>query len=170
MKRIAALDYARGFTALFMAPVHAMLLYSRPEVRETLLGKFFAFVSEWHGAQVFMLLMGVSFSLSPKKDYRTVFARAVFLLLLAYLLNVFKFVLPYWFGWLPPLFLNELLVDHRGSNFFQLIFIGDILHFAWIALFILYFVSRLEAYQKYALVIAALACFFSPLFWDLGSS
>ena len=68
MKRITSLDLARGFTVLMIAPIHTVMLFSRLSVRDTLLGKFLAFVAEWHGAQIFMTVMGISFVIFKKSN------------------------------------------------------------------------------------------------------
>ena len=66
MKRINSIDFARGFTVLMIAPIHTVMIFSSLSVRDTLLGKFLAFVAEWHGAQIFMTVMGMSFCLDLK--------------------------------------------------------------------------------------------------------
>ena len=68
MKRITSLDLARGFTVLMIAPIHTVMIFSSLSVRDTLLGKFLAFVAEWHGAQIFMTAMGMSFVISKKSN------------------------------------------------------------------------------------------------------
>ena len=169
MKRIAALDLAKGFIVLLMAPVHTMMLYSKPGVRETLLGKLFAFIAEWHGAQIFMLIMGIAFTFSKKHSFKSVLQRASLLLVAAYALNVFKFVIPHLFGWLPEPLLTELQIQGSAPGFLQLFLTGDILQFAAVALLVLYFVYQIPGYHKYALIFAAIICFISPFFWDANS-
>ena len=66
MQRIQSLDLARGFTVLFMPSVHVVMLYSQPQVQQSLLGDILAFIAEGPGAQLFMLLMGVSFTFSSR--------------------------------------------------------------------------------------------------------
>jgi uncharacterized membrane protein len=169
MKRIVSLDLARGFTVLMIAPIHSVMLYSEYSVRNTLLGYFLAFVAEWHGAQIFMLAMGISFSFSKDQPFESVFKKAAWLMVFAYVLNIFKFVIPHFFGWLPPALLELLQVDPGIHGYMQLFLLGDILHFAGISLIILAIVSKFKNYEKIAFWIAASICFIAPLFWDASS-
>src|SRR5580658_7066767 len=143
MQRIKSFDLARGFTVLMIAPIHTVMLYSKLSVRETLLGKLMAFIAEGPGAQLFMLLMGVFFALSAKNNFIAICKRTFYLLVVAYLLNVFKFVIPHFFGWLPQSLLNDLSIDTNCNEYLQFLLIGDILHFAAIATLILFVLYHL---------------------------
>src|SRR5450432_2905356 len=169
MKRIASLDYARGFTVLMIAPIHSVMLYSAYSVRDTFLGSFLAFVAEWHGAQVFMLIMGISFSFSKNQDFESVFKKAAGVMVCAYGLNVFKFIIPHFFGWLPPTLLGLLQVEPGICGYKQLFLLGDILHFAAISLIILAIITEINKYEKVAIWIAIIICFTAPPFWDATS-
>lgn len=59
--RIQSLDLARGFTVLFIAPIHAVLLFASPAVYSAAPIQFLKFIAEGPGAQLFMTLMGISF-------------------------------------------------------------------------------------------------------------
>lgn len=59
-QRNAALDVARGFIVFIMPAVHSVLLYSSPQVQSGWLGAILGFLAEGPGAQLFMLLMGLS--------------------------------------------------------------------------------------------------------------
>lgn len=168
-ERILSLDLARGFTVLFIAPVHVMLLYSKPSIHESWLGICFRFIAEGPGAQLFMLLMGISFYLSPGKKTITVLQKAFIILLLAYLLNIIKFVLPAYFGLVPAAMLQELQPGSKTINYRELLLIGDILHFASLALVIMLMISKLK--EPVAFLLAAIIiCFVSPVFWDMSSN
>lgn len=165
MQRIRSLDLARGFTVLMIAPIHCVLVYSDPSVHETILGKFLVIIAEGPGAPLFMLLMGVYFSFPQQQHIRECLSRAGDLLLTAFLLNVLKFIVPWTLGFLPTALLSDLMISHPV----QLIFIGDILHFASIALIPLFFVRILKSYHYFAIALAIIVCFISPLLWDLHS-
>jgi hypothetical protein len=169
-ERILSLDLARGFTVMFIAPVHTMLLFSRTSVHQSWLGVIFRFISEGPGAQLFMLLMGISFALSAKKDNKTVLKRAFQILAIGYLLNVLKFGLPFLFGLLPAQFLNYLAVDNDRNGFIQLVCTGDILQLAGISLIVLLICYRLFPYRFMYFIIAIATCFISPMLWDLKSN
>jgi uncharacterized membrane protein len=170
MKRIASLDLARGFTVLMIAPIHSVMLYSEYSVRNTLLGNFLAFVAEWHGAQVFMLVMGISFSFSKNQELESVFKKAACLMVYAYALNTLKFVIPHFFGWLPLSLLELLQVDPGIHGYTQLFLLGDILHFAAISLIVLAIIFKFKKYEKIAVWVSVFICFTAPLFWDAASN
>ncbi|MGI8583216.1 MAG: heparan-alpha-glucosaminide N-acetyltransferase domain-containing protein [Chitinophagaceae bacterium] len=159
--RIQALDLAKGFTVLMIAPIHSCMLYSLPYVRETFLGNFFAFIAEGPGAQLFMTAMGISFTFS-KHTFRSISQRAFFLLIIGYALNIFKFIIPLWLGILPKGFRN-LLPDSTLKIFV----LGDILQFASIALIVIFLIQRIISYQNIAWILAAIICLISPLMWDI---
>jgi len=168
MRRIRSLDLARGFTVLFITPVHVMLLYSQPHVQASPLGKLLAFIAEGPGAQLFMMLMGISFSLSSKQTSASVLKRTFILLVVAYALNVFKFVIPLALHIMPGGLQDYLQINNNFEGYIHVLFLGDILHFAALALIILFFVSRLHPF--YAVLTACIVCFLAPHFWDLHSN
>lgn len=166
MSRIKSLDLARGFTVLFFAPVHAVLLFSKPEVYNTPFGLFLTFIAEDIGAQVFMLLMGISFVLSKRNDFNSVIKKVAWLLAAGYVLNFLKFVLPAMSNILPAGVYTELQVSRNCCGYIKMLLTGDILQFAAIAMFIIYAVSRLPRYPLWASVVAIVICFVSPLLYD----
>jgi hypothetical protein len=167
MQRITSFDLARGFTVLIMPAAHALLLYGQPEVHQTLLADIFRFLAEGPGAQLFMLLMGVSLTFSKRITMRYVFKRALLLLSAAYLLNFFKFIVPLGLGILPENLLTEfqLINDIQALDFF--FFMGDILHFAAIAYLLLYLVTRLKHYAIWAFILTVAIMILSPFVWDV---
>jgi uncharacterized membrane protein len=173
MKRILSLDLARGFTVLLIAPIHTMLVFSRISERNTLLAQFLGFVAEWHGAQILMLIMGISFSLSEpfskNQNGLSVLKKAIGLSVFAYALNLFKFVIPHFFGWLPETMLTDLQVDPGIHGYTQLFLLGDILHFAALALIILFIISKCNSSQNLLLYLAIIICLLAPIFWDASS-
>jgi uncharacterized membrane protein len=164
--RIQSLDIARGFTVLIMPSIHVAMIYSNPNVQYSALGMILAFIAELPGAQLFMLIMGISFSLSSRINKKYVFQRAFYLLIAAYTLNILKFIIPLLFGWMPQNLLSELhLTDQRSSVIFFFL-LGDILHFAAIAYLLLYFIYRLKNFQYWSLAFVIIITFISPAVWD----
>ncbi|WP_018629604.1 heparan-alpha-glucosaminide N-acetyltransferase domain-containing protein [Niabella aurantiaca] len=166
MNRIRSLDLARGFTVFFIPAIHTGMLYSRLIVHKSVLGIFLIAIAEGPGGQMLMLLMGVSFALKSDHTFKSILARAFWLLILGYLLNTLKFVWPYEFGWLPAGVLEALGIHKSDSVTQRLFSMGDILHFAAIAQCILYGLYRLRNYQWWAFVGAATIAVLSPLLWD----
>ncbi len=169
MKRSLTIDLARGFTVLCIAPIHTLLVYSQPYTENTLTGKLLAFIAEWHGAQIFMLLMGISITFKSPQPLQVILKRSGILLVAAFALNIFKFVIPYLFHGLPQGLLDLLDINSNDHPILHLIGIGDILLFAAIAYFIIAAVYNQKKYPKIALLLAALICFFGPLFYDSSS-
>lgn len=166
MQRIQSFDLARGFTVLCMPMIHVVMLYSTIPVQQSLLGYILGFIAEGPGAQLFMLLMGVSFTFSNRISKQYVFKRAFVLLFAAYGLNVFKFIVPLGLKLMPENLLAELQLqnDFKAVRFFLLI--GDILHFAAIANLILFLVCKLKHYPYWSLIIAIAVIWLSPNVWD----
>src|SRR5690242_21472816 len=107
MPRIPSLDLARGFTVLVMPAVHVVMLYSHPEVRQSLPGVLLQFLAEGPGAQLFMLAMGVSIAVSKSLTAKKVLQRTVWLAAGGFFLNLFKFVIPLELGILPDALLDD---------------------------------------------------------------
>ncbi len=169
MQKIRSLDFARGFTVLMIAPIHTVLLYSKLSVRETLIGKLLAFIAEGPGAQLFMMIMGIFFALSAQKSFFLICKRAFYLLVAGYFLNIVKFVIPNYFGWLPASLLHDLNIDAGSKDYLTLFSIGDILHFAALATLSLYAVSKMKYPGFTAIGLASIYTVLSPYFWDIHS-
>ncbi len=169
MKRSLTIDLARGFTVLCIAPIHTLLVYSRPYIAETLMAKILAFVAEWHGAQIFMFLMGLSMTFKSPQPLQKIFRRSGMLLLAAYGLNTLKLLVPFWLHGLSPQFLDALGIDPSNHPVSHLFLMGDILHFASIAYLITAIIYNHENYAKIALNTAIAICLISPLFYDMNS-
>jgi len=167
MKRILSIDLARGFTVIMMPSIHVVMLYSKPEVQNSLLGDVLGFIAEGPGAQLFMMIMGISFVYSSRISAKYVLRRVVTLLIAGYALNFLKFVVPLELGWMPANLIQELQLgnDYSAIKFFMTI--GDILQFAAISYAIIYLVSRLKHFQYYSALIAIVISFVSPYLWDL---
>jgi uncharacterized membrane protein len=165
MSHIRSLDLARGFTVLMMVPVHTVLLYSDPVIYHTLLIKMLAFVAEGPGAQLFMMLMGIYTGLSKTRTTKKVLLKSLLLLMAGYGLNMVKFVIPYRLGLLPEHLLLDLQITKDSNAWIQLIAIGDIFHFAALALPITYALSRSKHW--YAAALTVLIIFGAQYLWDI---
>ena len=167
MQRMTSFDLSRGFTVFIMPAAHTLMMYGNPVVHQSLLADIFRFLAEGPGAQLFMLLMGVSFTFSKRISKEYIFQRVFILLVAGYLLNFFKFVVPLGLGLLPENLLAEfqLTSDFAAIHFF--LFMGDILHFAAIAYLILFLVSRSRHYALWSFTIAIAIMILSPLLWDV---
>lgn len=166
MKRIQSFDIARGFTVLLMPSIHVAMLYSKLEIQQSWLGKILAFIAEGPGAQLFMLLMGVSFLMSTHINKEYVLKRSLLLIIAAYTLNTAKFIIPLFLGWMPQKLLTELNLENNYTAYPFFFLLGDILHFAAIAFPILFLVYKLKHFQYWSIVIAIAVIIVSPFVWD----
>lgn len=169
MERIRSLDLARGFTVLFIAPIHTVMLYSNTTVYTTTLGYFLQFIAEGPGAQLFMTLMGMYIAFKPVANGNEVLRRSLMLLLAGYALNVAKFVLPFCFNIIPTAMLQDLQVQ-KGAGYLQLFCLGDILQFAAPAMILTHWVRRKQFFVNSAIVLAATVLLVSPFLWDASSN
>lgn len=170
MERIRSLDLARGFTVLFIPAIHTGMLYSDLSVHKTWLGRFLIFIAEGPGGQLLMVLMGISFTLRPFHPTGQVMVKAGGLLLTGYLLNILKFVIPYSVHALPETVLQELQIDSAETAVAELTVMGDILHFAGLALLTMHGLYKTKKYDRWAAIGALLIVLCSPLLWDLHTT
>ena len=169
MKRLETIDLARGFGVLKLTAVHSILIFGSGSTQTSSMAALFYSIAEGPGAHLFMMVMGVSLVFS-NKNWKEIFKRALFILLIGYVLNVLKFVIPMLAGWLPEGLLNELEIKNNRYGLVLAFLTGDILQFAGITLMLLALLKRLPYYQYYALGAVLIVCFFSPWMYDLHSS
>ena len=167
MERIRSLDLARGFTVLFIPAIHTGMLYSHPSVHTSVLGCFLIAIAEGPGGQLLMLLMGLSFTFKKRQNTSEILLRSGLLLLIGYLLNILKFIIPYSYDALPGGVIHDLQLSNDSNAIWQLLGLGDILHFAAIATVILHFVYRCTHFQIWALITALTVVIISPFVWDM---
>lgn len=167
MKRVLYLDMCRGFTVLFIPIIHCVMLYSKIEVHHSWPGQVLAFIAEWPGGQVFMLMMGMWMAKSNKPlEYHV--QRATLLLGCGYLVNAVKYVLPEELGVLPESF---IIKNHFSEErlLLDLYTIGDIMHLSCIAMIIAAVIKGLKGSVIIASLLLVVVVCFSPIFWDLHS-
>lgn len=132
------------------------------------MGQLLAFVAEGPGAQLFMLLMGIYFSFQQHARFLKVAGRSVVLLTAGYLLNILKFIIPLYLGVLPAALQSDLQVGANRQRIIHLLLLGDILHFASLALLILYLIRKAPHYHYWALCFSVMIVFLSPFVWDMA--
>jgi uncharacterized membrane protein len=169
MPRIETFDLARGFTVLCMPAVHSVLLYSSPSVHSSPFGLLLTFIAEGPGAPLLTFLMGASLPFA-RVGGSVVLKRTIFLLVAGYGLNLLKFVVPYWLGWLPDALLHDLGCDGEPATATSLFLLGDIFQFAAIAYPVLWLLHRLQLHPFLPSLIAFAIMIISPQVWDVKSS
>ena len=165
--RIACIDLAKGFTVFFMAPIHAMLLFGKPEVRDTVLGSVFRLIAEGTGAQLLMIIMGINFYRSTNMRFHVALRRAGLMLIAGYLLNAWKFVISTYLGIMPANFLLEMEASNNTEGLVKLFMTGDIFHFAGLAFLVLYLLSLITRNSIVFICFAAVICICSYFVFDV---
>ena len=167
--RVYAVDLARGLAVLFMIWIHVLVTNSNSEVQHSIFGMAIGVLGGPLAAPVFMALMGISFYYSRNTDFYTGFIRGLKVILLGYVLNLCRGVL--------PIFLARLFVPSRaesipeavanyGDAFFEL----DILQFAGLALMVMALIRKLGINKYFLLFFALVISFLSPMLWGLKTS
>jgi uncharacterized membrane protein len=96
--RIQAFDLARGLAIVFMVMIHVLGHYGNNASWASPLGQVVIFLGGPTAAPVFMFLMGASLAFSRRASASRIAGRGLWLLFLAYTLNVLRGVLPATFG------------------------------------------------------------------------
>ena len=92
--RIRAFDLARGLAIVFMVMIHVLGHYGNDASWASPLGQVVIFLGGPTAAPVFMFLMGASLAFSRRASASGIARRGLWLLFLAYTLNVLRGVLP----------------------------------------------------------------------------
>ncbi|KXX71117.1 hypothetical protein AVL50_09805 [Flammeovirga sp. SJP92] len=115
-----------------------MMMYATADTwNETNLG----FIIKWveRGSPSFMVVMGISFVFSKRQSFKALLVRGFKILVIGYLLNTFKFIIPMLLGFFP----NKLIVahglnpEHLVDNSIHFFLLGDILQLAGVSLIIM---------------------------------
>lgn len=133
--RILAVDLARGIAVLMVILVHTLWIYGDPITQsETWLGKTIHFIGK--GTPMFLIAMGVSFTLSRNQSIVLSMKRAIYILAVGYLMNFLKFVLPVLVGTMPDNFIEAYgwTAPATLDNMIYMFSTGDILQLAGVSL------------------------------------
>ena len=149
-----------------MICVHVLEVYASPEVINSIFGQVIEFLGGPPAAPVFMMLMGLSFAYSKKKDMRSGVIRGIKVLLLGYLLNLLRGVLPIFIAKQIGLASTEAMTPEQ-SNLLNILLIADILQFAGIALIIMAIIRELRISRFLLICIAFLISMTSPFLWGI---
>lgn len=148
-------DFAKMVCIIGMVLVHAFeevgTYFPGPGEESAAAYVFVIVLDAIFGAATFMFCMGFGITYSPKADPDYLIRRGGTLLLVAYVLNIVRFVLPDFLNWLitgdSSLFLSEAL----GS-----LFCNDILQFAGLALLLFGLLKKLRVSDAGLVIVALL--------------
>ncbi len=166
--RLRAIDLARGLAVFFMILVHVLITYSAPEVAHSLFGNIVGFLGGPPAAPVFMALMGISFYYSRHTEFKYGIQRGLWLILLGYILNLLRGVLPIvYVNLLSPSRAAQIpdAVASLTDAFLEL----DILQFAGLAFIAMAVIREVRVNRYVLLLLAAATAMVSPFLWGVGS-
>lgn len=93
-ERIRAFDLAAGLAVFFMILVHVLWHWGRPETWTTPIGQTISYLAGPTAAPVFAFLLGASFGAAPRTTFGSIAARGLWLIVLGYVLNLLRGVIP----------------------------------------------------------------------------
>ena len=156
--RVFIIDLARGLAVFFMICVHTLWMLGSHQLQtETGFGHWVHLMGQ--GASAFLITMGFSFMVTPDRRLSRAFERGVFILLVAYLMNALKFLVPiYVFGTMPEAFIAAYGWQSPISpgQAAYLLGTGDILQMAGVSLFLIGWARRFVP-NKYGILALMLA-------------
>jgi uncharacterized membrane protein len=166
-RRVRAFDLARGLAVLFMVLVHVLGHYGNEAAWASPLGQIVIFLGGPTAAPVFMFLMGASLAFSRRRTAREIAGRGVWLLGLAYALNLARGTVPVSLG-LATGFVTE--ADVAPYTPWTTLTLVDIHQLAGLALLLLAGLSFLAVrlalpLAGLAIVLAVVVGLAAPLLW-----
>ncbi|WP_109433927.1 MULTISPECIES: heparan-alpha-glucosaminide N-acetyltransferase domain-containing protein [Aquimarina] len=156
-KRILAIDFARGVSVLMVIMVHTLWIYGDLSTQgDTWLGEVIHFIGK--GTPMFLLAMGVSFTLSRNQNMILSIKRGIYILLAGYIMNLLKFVVPTIIGTTPDSFIEAYgwTPPANMDNMLFMLLTGDILQLAGVSLLFMGVINKLSKNKYVPLIIAFL--------------
>ncbi|WP_062052643.1 heparan-alpha-glucosaminide N-acetyltransferase domain-containing protein [Aquimarina longa] len=154
-ERVLAIDLARGFSVLMVIIVHTLWIYGDiPTQTSTWLGESVHFIGK--GTPMFLIAMGVSFTLSRNQSIILSIKRALYILAAGYLMNFLKFVLPVLIGTMPDNFIEAYgwTAPATIDNMIYMLGTGDILQLAGVSLLFMGIINTFSKNKYIPLLIA----------------
>lgn len=163
--RIDSFDIPRAIAIGLMIIVHTLMMYASPATMQQPLTKLLMLFGTAPGAPTFMFLMGFYFIYARPKPMKYYLTRGIQLILLGYLLNILRFMIPveYILALGVPV---EVFSPWTPLMFFKTI---DILQFAGLAMIILTAFRYLLKRPVYILLTIAAVTLVSPFLWGIHS-
>jgi len=153
--RIQAIDLARGISVLLVIVVHTLWIYGNTNTQsETWLGSIVHLIGK--GTAMFLIAMGVSFTLSRNQSVLLSIKRAFYILAMGYLMNFLKFILPIVIGTMPDSFIEAYgwTAPATLENMLYMLGTGDILQLAGVSLLLMGIINKFSKNKYVPLIIA----------------
>ncbi len=147
--RIRAIDLARGISVLMVIIVHTLWIYGDIRTQsETWLGTAIHFIGK--GTPMFLIAMGVSFTLSRNQSIMLSIKRAGYIFAMGYGMNFLKFIVPILVGTMPDSFIEAYgwKAPATLQNMIYMLGTGDILQLAGVSLLFMGVIQKI-AVNKY---------------------
>lgn len=132
------LDLAKGVAIIFMVLVHVNEWYQSPAIDGGVYTRVVEFLGSPPAAPVFMILLGIGIVYSRKSDAKTMMKRGIYLIILGYVLNLFREFIPYA---LVSKIDNDVSYLKEG---WDLLWGSDILQFSGLAFIFFSFVKKFK--------------------------
>ncbi|MCK4515484.1 MAG: acyltransferase family protein, partial [Spirochaetaceae bacterium] len=158
-------DILRGLAVLFMVGIHILQIYGSMEVAGSIGAGIVGFLGGPPAAPVFMFLMGALFILGKGSTSKRI-TRGVFLIVLGFLLNLFRGSLPVALALRLGRTTLDSIHPFTPQNLFMVV---DILIFAGIALVVLAVMVRFIKRPVFWLLIGLAVTIGSPWLWGIQS-
>ncbi|UTA48960.1 DUF1624 domain-containing protein [Simiduia sp. 21SJ11W-1] len=152
--RIHAIDSGRGLAVLLMVLVHTLWMYADHSTQtRSWLGTLVHIIGK--GSAAFLICMGVSLVLARNQSASYRALRGLFILALGFMLNSLKFVLPIAMGVMPHAFIQAYgwQAPLTFTQYQYLLFTGDILQLAGVALLLLALAQPLLTKKRYIVML-----------------
>jgi len=159
--RFKDFDLARGIAIVFMILQHSFWVFGKYPTSNLFDSIIIEIAISLGGfsAPVFMILMGLFFGFKKENSVKYGLLRGIKLICLGYVLNIFRFVLPFSIGTELMLIDYPVLFEGFSSPIWEIFFL-DILQFAGLALIILTLIEKYcRENELYSFIIAMLAIF-----------
>ncbi|WP_420287207.1 heparan-alpha-glucosaminide N-acetyltransferase domain-containing protein [Flavobacterium psychrophilum] len=173
-KRLIFIDFARTIAALFMVWVHVLGLHSNHQVETSWFGKIINFLGSPPAAPVFMLAMGISFTIADKNNISINLKRGFSIFVKGYYLNFLRILIPTIIVGILELIGYKTLDEATGNNtdvkstLIDNLLVVDILQFAGFAYIFISLLSYFKLNRTYILfTLILIITFVSPMLWGI---
>jgi len=162
--RIRAFDLARGLAVGFMILIHVLGHFGDEASWTSPIGAVVTFLGGPLAAPVFMFLMGASLAFSRRSTPGAIARRAIWLLALAYTLNVLRGGLPATIGLATGVVTDERIAPYTTPILLTMV---DIHHMAGLSLLVIAVLAIVRRSPIAALSLGAAAVLAGPFLWGL---
>ncbi len=164
--RIRAFDLARGLAVGFMILIHVLGHFGNAAAWASPIGAVVMFLGGPLAAPVFMFLMGASLALSRRSTALGIAQRGLWLLALAYTLNVLRGGLPATIGLATGVVTDESIAPYTTPILLTMV---DIHHMAGLSLLVIAGLAVVRRQPLAALGLGAAAVLVAPVLWGIST-